>query len=129
MLERVLATAHNWFDYRRDRGEFVIENGVLQDINLADGQYFRIVGSLFNDGLHKAAATDLIDETFTGAVWYLAVPVYVQELAERVSEWCANNPETDKTSESFGGYSYSKGGNTTGWAKAFASELANFRRV
>lgn len=41
---------------------------------LQEGQYFRVVGSVFNDGLYQYPTKDMIDEIFDGAVWALAVP-------------------------------------------------------
>ena len=74
MLEAVLTHLNNWFAREMYAGTFTVTGGKLALSDLAEGQYFRIVGSVFNDGLHQYPATDLADETFTGAVWALAVP-------------------------------------------------------
>lgn len=136
MLEAMLTHLHNWFPARNGKhaGAFVIASGVLSpDIGLVSGQYYRIRGSVFNDGLHCAGDGEaLTDEEFTGEVWALAIPKAVQELAEEIAAWRESNPETDKTSESFGGYSYSRAQNASGgvggWQAAFASRLNAWRR-
>ena len=75
------------------------------------------------------------DEVFEGEIWALAVPEAVIALAEEIAAWREKNPETDKVSESFGGYSYSRGsgnagqtGGAGGWQAAFAARLAPYRR-
>lgn len=136
MLEAMLTHLHNWFPVRNGKhaGAFVIASGVLSpDIGLVSGQYYRIRGSVFNDGLHRVDGGEaLTDESFTGEVWALCIPKAVQELAEEIAAWRESNPETDKTSESFGGYSYSRAqsasGGVGGWQAAFASRLSAWRR-
>ena len=136
MLEAMLTHLHNWFPVRNGKhaGSFVIASGVLSpDVGLVSGQYYRIRGSVFNDGLHRVDGVEaLTDEEFTGEVWALAIPKAVQELAEEIAAWRESNPETDKTSESFGGYSYSRGQSATGgvggWQAAFAGRLNAWRR-
>ena len=88
---------------------------------------------MFNDGLHRVDGGEaLTDEEFDGEVWALCIPKAVQELAEEIAAWRENNRETDKTSESFGGYSYSRAqsetGGVGGWQAAFAGRLNAWRR-
>lgn len=136
MLEEMLTHLHNWFPARNGKhaGAFVIASGVLSpDVGLVSGQYYRIKGSVFNDGLHRVDGGEaLTDEEFDGEVWALCIPKAVQELAEEIAAWRESNPETDKTSESFGGYSYSRGQSATGgvggWQAAFAGRLNAWRR-
>lgn len=136
MLEAMLTHLHNWFPAKdgKHAGAFVIASGMLSpDVGLVSGQYYRIRGSVFNDGLHCAGDGEaLTDEEFDGEVWALAIPKAVQELSEEIAAWRESNPETDKTSESFGGYSYSRGqsayGGVGGWQAAFASRLNAWRR-
>ena len=136
MLEAMLTHLHNWFPAKNGKyaGAFVIASGVLSpDIGLVSGQYYRIMGSVFNDGLHCAGDGEaLTDEEFTGEVWALSIPKAVQQLAEEIAAWRESNPETDKTSESFGGYSYSRAqsasGGVGGWQAAFAGRLNAWRR-
>lgn len=135
MLEAVLTHLHNWFPAKNGKhaGAFVIASGALSpDIGLMPGQYYRIRGSTFNDGLHYVGESALTDEAFEGEVWALAIPRAVQELAGEVAAWVEKNPETDKVSESFGGYSYSRAQNVSGgvggWQAAFSGRLNAWRR-
>ena len=134
MLEEILEYLNNWFTVEEIFGRFEIKGGSIELPFLANGQYFRVIGSVFNDGVYQyqPGGMNLTDESFTGAVWALAIPKAVQELAEEIAAWRESNPETDKTSESFGGYSYSRGqsasGGVGGWQAAFAGRLNAWRR-
>lgn len=150
MLTEICQYLRNWFnrkpdgsDYPKYSGEFTISEGELITDKLADGQYFRVMGSLFNDGIHKYGDGILTDETFTGSVWSLGIPPEVVQLATEISQWQGKYGGVDSeamspfASESFGGYSYSKsGGGTSGsdtdagsWQGAFAQRLAPWRKV
>lgn len=64
MLEQILDYIHNYFDNNQPKwsGDFKIENGMLvlrDDMSLKDGQYFRIIGSVFNDGIYQYGNTQL----------------------------------------------------------------------
>lgn len=144
MLTEFFQYLRNWFygDQPRFDDEFTIENGQL---NIADkimlGQYYRIFGSILNDGvyLHDGKET-LQAETFTGTVRLMAVPKEVAALLNDINAWVAkygvdSEAMSPFTSESFGGYSYSKGqtnnGNGKGasWQNAFAARLGLWRKV
>jgi hypothetical protein len=102
----------NWFDVSRHYGTFEIKNGTLDLDFLQEGQYFRIIDSVFNEGVHQYPADGLKDEKFHGAVWALAIPQNVIDTLESMNEWEEKNKEaldSPYSSESFGGYSYSKG--------------------
>ena len=141
MLEQVLMHLKNWFLVPGGihEGTYTIEDGGIALPFLANGQYFRICGSVFNDGLHQYPAVDLTDETFTGSVWALAVPNAVVTLSIDIAAWEEKNGEavlSPYTSESFGGYSYTKasGGNAdtsavTGWQGAFRGRLNDWRKL
>lgn len=139
MLETVLNHLHNWFPVAgaARAGTFIIVSGTLTLHNVLDGQYYKIEGSVFNDGLHKYGdlEDELMDETFSGRVVPLAIPKAVIDLAERIKKWADENPVTDKVSESFGGYSYQKAGSGTqnadigGWQTAFRKELNLWKKV
>lgn len=139
MLEQVLRRLNNWFLVEIREGTFTVENGSITLPFLLTNQYFRIVGSVFNDGLHQYPAVDLTDETFTGSVWALAVPKAVVTLSEDIAAWEEKNGEavlSPYTSESFGGYSYTKasGGKAdtsavTGWQDAFRGRLNDWRKL
>ena len=139
MLEQVLMHLKNWFLVPGGihEGTYTIEDGGIALPFLANGQYFRICGSVFNDGLHQYPAGDLKTETFTGTVWALAVPQAVIELSAEIEEWQTKNGEAASgiyQSESFGGYSYSKAtdsasGGAVTWQSAFRSRLSAWRKL
>ena len=139
MLEQVLMNIRRWFPVEGGihSGTFTIKDGGITLPFLADGQYFRIVGSVFNDGLHQYPAVDLTDETFTGSVWALAIPKAVIELADEIGKWQEKNGEAASSpfsSESFGGYSYSKStdaetGGAVTWQSAFKQQLSAWRKI
>lgn len=134
MLDNVLQSMNNWFVVPNGRhfGTFTIAGGSITLPFLRAGQYFRIVGSVMNDGLHQCPANNLVDETFEGAVWALAVPVGVISLTEEIDAWVQKNPVSAFTSESFAGYTYSKAtnaaGQTAGWQDVFRSRLNQWRK-
>ena len=139
MLEQVLMHLKNWFLVPGGihEGTYTIEDGGIALPFLANGQYFRICGSVFNDGLHQYPASDLKAETFEGTVWALAVPQAVIELAEEIEAWQKKNGDASVSpyqSESFGGYQYSKAtdsesGGAVTWQTAFRSRLSAWRKL
>ncbi len=138
MLEQVLRHLNNWFLVDIHEGTFTVENGSIALPFLLNGQYFRIIGSVFNDGLHQYPATGLIDEIFAGCVWALAVPKAVVALSEDIAAWQEKNGEAVASpyqSESFGGYSYAKrnagndSGTLNGWQDAFRGRLNDWRKL
>ena len=139
MLEQVLMNIRNWFPVKGGihSGTFTIKDGVITLPFLADGQYFRICGSVFNDGLHQYNVLDLTDETFNGTIWALSIPQPIIDLADEIQEWQDKNADalsSPYSSESFGGYSYSKATNSaTGgaetWQSHFVQQLSSWRKI
>ena len=139
MLEQVLMHLKNWFLVPGGihEGTYTIEDGGITLPFLANGQYFRICGSVFNDGLHQYPASDLKAETFEGTVWALAVPQAVIELASEIESWQTKNGDASVSpyqSESFGGYQYSKAtdsasGGAVTWQSAFRSRMNAWRKL
>ena len=139
MLEQVLMHLKNWFLVPGGihEGTFTIEDGGITLPFLANRQYFRICGSVFNDGLHQYPASDLKAETFDGTVWALAIPQAVIELAAEIEAWQKKNGDASVSpyqSESFGGYQYSKAtdsvsGGAVTWQSAFRSRLNAWRKL
>ena len=147
MLTELCQELRNWFERKKFFGTFTIENGqiTVPDGSLQNGQYFRIIGSVFNDGVHKYEpesenAEQLVDEVFEGAIWSMAVPPSVVDLSERISEWVTkygDSVSAPYSSESFGGYSYQKassgqgnaGSSSPTWQSTFASELNRWRKI
>ena len=110
--------------------------------NLSDflqtNQYFRIVGSVFNDGVHKNPATGLQDETFKGALWVMAVPPSVITLNDEIDAWqtkFAGAASSPFSVESVTASSYSRtkatgdGLGSITWQKAFGARLGPWRKI
>ena len=138
MLEQVLRHLNNWFLIDKHEGLFTVENGSIALPFLQEGQYFRIIGSVFNDGLHKYPAYELKNETFNGTIWALAIPDVVVSLADKISAWQEKNgdaAESPYQSESFGGYSYTKkssgadGNDAASWQSVFRAQLNCWRKL
>lgn len=140
ILTDVCQDLRNWFcdDADKHFGTFEISGGSIAPLDfLADGQYYRIVGSVFNDGVHKYGdATDvLVNEAFNGAIWAMKIPQSVITLANEIGEYEAKdgNSPSPYVSESFGGYSYTKATNESGaaigWRTAFADKLNRWRKI
>ena len=134
MLTELCKELKNWFvgsDNDKKIGVFEISGGVIMPpIDLKENQYFRIIGSVFNDGVHKCGDTAdvLVDEEFDGAIWLMRVPPEIVTLASKISEYESKYGEvTPFTSESFGGYSYSK--KDSNWKDAFSTELNKWRKI
>lgn len=132
MLETVLMYLNNWFVVGRYDDTYTIEDGGITLPFLVNGQYFRIVGSLFNDGVYQYPA-ELTDETFDGSVWALAIPKALLSTVEEITAWTAKNGDGGPyTAESFGGYSYSKATNSkglaVGWRDVFAAQLSPWKK-
>lgn len=134
------AEVHNWFDYKRSFGEFTISGGKIVIDGMQEGQFFRIIGSVFNDGVYQYPASGLTDEVFDGAVWFMAVPPDVTALIAEMTAWETANASilnSPFSSESFGGYSYTKssgggsadGDGTTNAFAHFADKLRRWRKV
>jgi hypothetical protein len=140
MLTEVCAEIRNYFVKDIHNGTFEIVGGKIAPLDfLQEGQYFRIVGSIFNDGVYKYSSSGPAsfpeDETFCGSIWSMAVPSAVVDLAEEIKKFNERDEAkpSSYTSESFGGYSYSKAtdgnGAPIGWEKVFASRLNKYRRI
>ena len=144
MLTQLCKYLRNWFvrdtlsdDFTIASGEIVAHHSRLSDF-LQEGQYFRIVGSVFNDGVHQYGQNDLTDElTFTGVLYAMAIPQEVIALDAEIDQWVTDNAgaiNSPYQSESFGGYNYTKGyngGSSTNvtWQGQFASALSQWRKL
>lgn len=133
MLEQILAHLRNWFCVGVYPGTYTVENGSLALPFLQNGQYFRIIGSVFNDGVYQYPA-ELKNETFRGTVWALAVPQALISLSEEIESWNEKQGRAGPfVSESFAGYSYTKATNSKGmpvtWQDAFGGRLNEWRKV
>lgn len=144
-LTEICANLKNYFLRDKHSGTFTITSGSAPLVTLLEGQYFRIVGSVLNDGVWQNTAADLANlrnETFSGEIWSMGVPRDFEKLCEDIAAWRNKNEGADSvnmspyTSESFGGYSYSKGGSgssgsgtAVSWQQQFSSRLSTYRRV
>jgi hypothetical protein len=137
VLFNLCKECRNWFCTENDMtfGTFSIQNRTidLSDI-LQEGQYYRIVGSAFNDGVYRYPTEGLQDEDFDGAVWAMRIPQSFIDLANEVNEFIASEGAMSPyTSESWGGYSYTKATDPNGspvtWQTAFASKLNKWRKI
>ncbi len=144
MLEQVLTHLHNWFRVQDNlngihHGKYTIQNSGVTLPFLQNGQYYRIMGSLFNDGLHRYGeqSDKLTDETFDGTIWALAVPKAVVDLANEIATWQEKNGAASMglySSESFGNYSYTKAtdavsGGAVTWESVFRLRLNQWRKL
>lgn len=151
MLTELCEYLKNWFDTNLPKriAKFTISDGKVQGVGdmLQNGQYYRIVGSVFNDGVYQYQADpddSLQDEIFEGAVWAMAVPKRAVKLASDIAEWMekygsvGSEAMSPYQSESYGGYSYSKsvGGSSDSdsgggapWEDAFKNRLMRWRKI
>lgn len=135
MLETVLKHINNYFLVEVVQDVFTVRDGGITLPFLQSGQYFRIIGSVFNDGVYRYGdELELTDETFDGTVWALAIPKAVIALAEEISAWVKKNGTPGPfTSENFVNYSYTKASNSRGvvadWQDVFKTRLNDWRRI
>lgn len=157
-LAELCKELNNYFNCDKYRdgipGKYVIDHGIL-DLSelitkgaLQDGQFFRLSGSVFNDDVYQFSTStpnDMTDETFEGILWPMSVPREVTSLLSDINLWISKYGTDDGhasspfQSESFGGYSYSKGaGNSSStgdnadvgtWQNAFRSRLNKWRKM
>lgn len=147
MLTQVCQELKNWFVRSMEdihNGWFIIRDGEIIGADfLLPGQYYRVEGSVFNDGVHKEGEADLHDEIFDGVISGMAVPPAVIDLVEEIGAWVdsyGKDVASPYQSESWGGYSYSKGGGGSGnaagtggfgqtWQGTFAARLNRWRKA
>ena len=146
IIEEVCQSIRNFFTKHDGsdvlQGAFSIDSGILYYNGEVVPQvgYFRIVGSALNDGVYKGGVDTLQDEAFTGEVWFMHPPAAFLACCKDIADWQAANGGADSanmspySSESFGGYSYSKGGGVNGatavtWAAQFRSRLNAWRKI
>lgn len=141
---------NNYFPVMLKVDTFTIENGtidlseMLEYGDLHNEQYFRIAGSVFNDGVYQytESLTGLTDETFYGSITPMAVPKEITDLLTEITAWQTAVAEDSHatgpfTSESFGGYSYTKASGSgagdssdpTTWMGHFKGRLSQWRKI
>ncbi len=136
MLTEICAYLHNYFDYERHSGEISIVSGEIfcngEKITLEEGQYFALFRSRIPLGVFNVVPAD---KNFVGSVWLMDVPKAILDADTWAKEWIAKNggatSEANSVfqSESFGGYSYNKGTNTSGKGGMSVFDNAQFARM
>lgn len=142
MITEVLQFLRNWFVERGLVADIAIVDGELASIDgspasdyLREGDYYRLINSRRNSGVHKFGAGGLTDEELYCGIWILAIPQALLDLIVEIEEWQTKHgtaAASPFSSESFGGYSYSKGSGTNGdtsWQSAFLSRLTPWRKI
>lgn len=136
MLDEILAEIRNYFVVKVHSGDFEVIGGKLSPLDfLQNGQYFKIHGSIFNDGVYRYPESGLVDETFSGEIWALAVPPTLIALVADIEDYEKKAKENVSPfeSESFGGYSYTKATDGNGspltWKTVFAKKLNRWRKI
>lgn len=139
-IKEICDYIHNYFEVDEVSGEFTIADGSLEASFLSNNQYYRIQGSVFNDGIYKYPSTDLTNEIFKGKVTAMAVPKDVLAVLDEATQWENDNAkvlQSPLNSESFGGYSYSKGSSSKKdgsqgqitWRDVFGDKLKAYRKI
>ncbi len=142
MIGQICAEVKNYFvqrDVDVHAGNYTIANGEISPVPFVRvGQYYRIVGSALNDGVYQRGVDDLqlTDEEFFGSVWSMRIPKDFLALCEEIEAWQTANAESlsgPYQSESFGGYSYSRGTSAYGgawtWKDQFRNKLNAYRKL
>jgi len=141
MIAEMCAECRNYFVRNSadiHYGNYVVENGEIQPLSfIKTGQFYRIVGSTFNDGVYqKGKDYAFHDEEFYGSVWAMYVPQDFVVLCAVIEKWVADHQavlDSPFNAESFNGYSYQratgKSGEALTWQLQFANKLNRYRRL
>ena len=145
MLTEICQYLHNYFEYEKHFGLISIIGDVVfcdgEEIEMDEGQYFVLFRERFAIGVYQYG-DELTDKTFMGSVWLMDIPDAILKANEWAEQWMEKNGGVDSAanspfqSESFGGYSYSKGNNSNGKAgvgifdqASFVGMLAPYRKL
>lgn len=154
MLTELCQYLKNWFELDRLSGKVTITDGNITVVSdsllyggsvptIQPGQYIHIEGSVFNNGVYQYGEDSLTNETFEGTVWLMGIPQAVIDLDAEITAWrqkyeAISSPAMSPfNSESFKGYSYSKGTvssgagaeSALGWQNVFGPRLAPWRKI
>mgnify|MGYP007101834073 CR=1 FL=1 len=151
MLEQVCDFVHNYFILDEYDGTYEIADGTVSLPFLIEGQRFKIKGSALNDGIYtyhtngtiydddNSDSVYLLSESFNGTICAMGVPRSFEKITQAIAAWQEANEavlESPYTSESFGGYSYTKAsgsgsnaGGSLGWQDMFGSRLKAYRKI
>lgn len=146
MLAEICGYLNNYFDVKRYTGLITIASGVLskdgKEIPMEAGQHFALFRRNFSLGVFVYGTDELDDKVFEGSVWIMDIPQVFLNLVSEIEAWQAKYGGADSAamspynSESFGGYSYTKGsssqssgGMASTWQSAYGPRLAQYRKV
>lgn len=154
MLTELCQYLKNWFELDKISGKVTITDGNITVVSdsllfggtyptILPGQYIHIEGSVFNNGVFMYGEDQLTNEIFEGTVWLMGVPQAIIDLDAEITEWrkkyeAVGSPAMSPfNSESFKGYSYSKGTvssgagaeSALGWQNVFGPRLAPWRKI
>lgn len=147
MVDQVCAHIHNYFNVDDMTGQSLAFPGTYEVVDgqitlpfLQDGQYFRVFGSRFNNGVHKYPADDLTDETFDGVIWEMRPPQAFLTIVSEISDWLDKYGETMRnpyqSEDVINVYRYTKmtTGKVTGdyiatWQNVYKNQLNEWRKL
>ena len=116
-------------------GKFKIQDGSISpSIELIEGQYYRIVGNIMNNGIYKYGSENFVrDEEFNGYMIPLSIPDDFLDIVADIKAILESKTDNSNViSESFAGYSYQLAtddkGTPLSWQDVFAAKLNPYRR-
>lgn len=133
MPNELCAELRNYFVREIHEDVFTIKGGKIAPLDfMQNNQYFRIVGSVFNDGVYKNEDNlELTDEVFKGEVWAMALPPAFIALAKKDKEIKAKIDEIVKADTGFASESYPNGysySNPSSLPTYLQEEIADIQR-
>ena len=144
MLEQILKEMKNYFYVFKEINNIsIIDNKINVKGKYKEGQYIRIIGSIFNDGIHKIIKVDnnvielenLTNEDFKGTICSLAIPNEIILLSKEIEEFNSKNSNKPSSyqAESFSNYSYAKATNKRGmpvtWIDVYFNRLKPYKKM
>jgi len=146
MIGQVCAYIHNYFNEDPVTGKaliypgkYTIQDGSITLPFLQYGQYFRVFGSKFNDGVHEYGDA-LTDETFEGVIWEMRPPQAFLDMVAEIEDWMDKYGDTMhnpyQSEDVIGVYRYTKmtTGKVTGdyiatWQNVYKDQLKEWRKL
>lgn len=134
-MEQVMRECNNFFENCKYTGVVSISGGKL--VPDVGAPYVYVAGSKALSGVYSLADgrfedADVMDEEFSGTLWYLYPPKAFTDIVKEMAEFEARSPAGGFVSESFGQYSYSRATGSKGVLtaqEAFADRLRPYRRM
>lgn len=139
---RVMRECRNFFEDGYLKTAYTIAGGAIAPATMFPaGSYIAIEDSMFHNGVFRVGENGVLegvpagvmDEAFTGRVYFLRPPSGFLSLCEEIAQYIEKTPLGAFQSESFGAYSYTrangKNGGVLTWQEHFAESLAPYRRM